>query len=67
MKLSPNTAEAKTGRLGLRDLGRLAEAATKEEGTTKPQKPAPKKASKTAKKPHHKPQDTPENLLTIKH
>ena len=70
MKLSPNTAEEKTGRLGLKDLGRLAEQASKpQEGIIKSKNPqkGSKPTQKPAEKSHQKPKDTPENLLTIKH
>ena len=79
-KISPNTAEEKTGRLGLKDLGRLAEEATKKEkASKKAQKSSEKKqGTKPEPKPAKEPPKTPEtkkpdnsseqqSLLTIDH
>ena len=75
-KISPNTAEEKTGRLGLKDLGRLAEEATKKEkakkASKKPEKkqgtkPEPKKTTeKKAPEPKKSAEDS-DSTLTINH
>ncbi len=70
MKLSPNAAEEKTGRLGLKDLGRMVEEAKKEQGITeedvektaeKPQEARFNKKQHNQPRKHENAQKSPEN------